>query len=230
VALTSRLGLRRGFARFSRALIVYGIVGLIVSAIGVAALVWVNDRVGVLRADVEATQLQQAAILDLAAGAIRDAGTTAGSFTVTLDQSSHAVSSAADTIVEVHSGLAVLETELRSVNILGTKPLSASADGVGRIAASMEGLDLRLSLIADSLVGDRLALASNAASLRKLGDVTQSLATQLRSGTIDDSLGDLQRLISLTLLVFSAWSAVPAVGALMLGVWLRRELGRSRSR
>ena len=29
------------------------------------------------------------------------------------------------------------------------------------------------------------------------------------------------------LLLFAAWSTVPAVGALALGIWLRRELERS---
>jgi len=30
--------------------------------------------------------------------------------------------------------------------------------------------------------------------------------------------------ITVTLLVFTAWAVVPAAGALVLGVWLRRQL------
>jgi hypothetical protein len=223
-------GLRGGLRLLGRGLIAYGIVGLVVAAIGFGALVWVNGRVSILRGDVAATLSQEANTMELAAKVLRDASTTAQSFTVTVDQSSQAVSSAADTITEVHSDLGALEAQLRSVSILGATPLSSSADAVGRIGSSIGGLDTRLSLIADSLDGNRAALAANATSLGQLGDISEALAARLGSGAIDDSLGDLQRLISVTLLVVAAWSVVPAVGALVLGTWLRGDLGRSRSR
>jgi hypothetical protein len=223
------LGLRGGLRRLGTGLIAYGIIGLVVAAIGFGALVWVNGRVSTLRAEVETTLGQRAAVMELAAKVLHDASTTAQSFSGTVDQSAQAVSSAAATITEAHSSLTALEAQLRSVNILGATPLSSSADAVGRIATSMEGLDTRVSAIADSLAGNRDALAGNATSLGRLGDSTAALAARLDSGVIEDSLGDLQRLISVTLLVFTAWSVVPAVGALVLGVWLRRELGQSRS-
>ena len=221
-------GLRGGLHRLSQGLIAYGILGLVVAAIGFGALVWVNGRVSDLRGEVATTLRQEAATMGLASNVLRDAATTAQSFSVTVDQSSQAVSSAADTITEVQSDLTALEAQLRSVSILGATPLSSSADAVGRIATSMEGLDTRLSLIADSLAGNRAALAANATSLGQLGDITQTLAARLGSGVIDDSLGDLQRVISVTLLVLAAWSLVPTIGALVLGVWLRRELGRAQ--
>ena len=88
----------------------------------------------------------------------------------------------------------------------------------------MEGLDTQLSLIADDLKGNRDALAGNAASLSELGDSTEALAARLGPSVGQDSLGDIQQVIAITLLMFAAWSFVPAVGALALGVWLRREL------
>ena len=84
-------------------------------------------------------------------------------------------------------------------------------------------------LIADDLKGNRDALAGNAASLNELGESTEALAARLGPGVGQDSLGDVQQVIAVTLLMFAAWSFVPAVGALVLGVWLRRELGRSWS-
>jgi hypothetical protein len=92
----------------------------------------------------------------------------------------------------------------------------------------MEGLDTRLSTIAESVRGNRDALAGNATALGELGDSTQALAARLGSGVGQDSFGDVQLVIAVTLLAFAAWSFVPTVGALVLGVWLRRELGRSR--
>ena len=221
--------LRGGLRRLGSGLIVYGVIGLAVAAIGFGALVWVNGRVTSLRNDVAVTLAQRAAAVELASRVLHDAATTAGSFGATLDQSSHAVSSTVETITETRSALTALEAQLRSVSIFGAAPLSSSADAVGRIAVSMEGLDTRVSLIADSLEGDRQALDGNATSLGRLGDATEALAVRLRSGVIEDSLGDLQRLISITLLVFTAWSVLPAIGALVLGVWLRRELGWPRS-
>jgi hypothetical protein len=175
------------------------------------------------------TLAQRATMMELAADVLHDASTTVQSFTVTVDQSSQAVSSAASTITEVRSDMTALEAQLRSISILGATPLSSSADAVGRIATGMVGLDTRLSLIADSLTGSRDALAANATSLGQLGDITQTLAERLGSGVIEDSLGDLQRVISVTLLVFTAWSVVPAIGALVLGIWLRRGLRSSGS-
>lgn len=221
--------LRIGLARLSRALIAYGIVGLVITAIGFGALVWANDRVSSLHRETEATVARLAATTQVAAFVLRGASTTATSFSSTVDQTAQAVAAAAVTVTEVRSDLAALEAQLRSVSILGATPLSSPADAVGRIAASMDGLDGRLSLIADSVRGDRDALAGNATALGELADSAQALAARLGSGSGGDSFGEVQLIIAVTLLAFAAWSFVPAVGALALGVWLRRELARSRT-
>ena len=116
------------------------------------------------------------------------------------------------------------------MNILGNSPLGSTADSVGRIRTSLEGLDTRLSLIADGLTANRGALVANATSLDQLGDSMETLAERLRSGVVEESLDDVQVVIGVMLLLFAAWSTVPAVGALALGIWLRRELGVSGGR
>jgi hypothetical protein len=223
------LGLRSGLERLSRGLIAYGIIGLVVAAIGLGALVWVSGRVGSVSGEVQTSVRQLATTVDRTATTLHDASTTARTFTATIDQSALAVSSTAATITEVRADLAALEAQLRSVNLLGATPLSSSADAVGRITASLEGLDTRLSTIAADLAVNRGALASNSTSLGQLGDSTAAIATRLGSGAIENSLGDVQAVIAVTLLLFAAWSLVPAVGALVLGVWLRRELERRGS-
>jgi hypothetical protein len=212
----------------SRGLIAYGIVGLVVAAIGFCALVWVNGRIGQIRHDAEGTVARLATTMELAANVLHGASTTAQSFGTTVDQSAQAVSAAAVTITGVRSDLSALEAQLRSVNILGATPLSAPADAVAGIAASTVGLDTQLSLVADSAKGDRAALAGNATTLVELADSTQALAARLGSGVGQDSFGDVQQVMAVTLLMFAAWSFVPAAGALALGVWLRRQLSRSR--
>lgn len=223
------LGLREGLHRLSRGLIAYGIIGLVVAAIGFGAMVWVNGRISHVRGEAEVTVARLATTMELAAMVLRGASTTARSFSGTADQAAEAVLSAAATLTETRSDLSALEAQLRSVNILGATPLSSPADAVGRIAASMDGLDRQLSLVADDLKGNRDALAGNAVSLSELGDSTEALAARLGPSVGQESLDDVQQVIAFTLLMFAAWSFVPAAGALALGGWLRRELGRSRS-
>ena len=203
----------------SRGLIAYGIIGLVVAAIGFGAVVWVNGRITDLRGEADATIARLATTMRLAAEALSLASTTAQSFSATADQAAQAVSSATATITETRSDLSALEAQLRSVSILGATPLSSPADAVGRIAASMEGLDTRVSFIADALKGNRDALAGNATSLGELGDSARAVAERLGTGVGQDSFGEVQLVIALTLLMFAAWRwFVPAVGALMLGL------------
>jgi methyl-accepting chemotaxis protein len=228
-AASRPVGLRGGLYRLSRGLIAYGIVGLVVTAIGLGALVWANDRVGHLHGEFDATIGRLATTMDVAAFVLHGVSSTATSFSTTVDQSAQAVAAAAVTITEARSALSALEAQLRSVSILGATPLSSPAEAVGRIAASMDGLDGRVSLIADSARGSRNALAANATALGELADSTQSLAARLGSGVGTDSFGQVQQVIAVTLVALTAWSLVPAAGALGLGAWLRRELGPPRS-
>jgi hypothetical protein len=222
------LGQGGGARRLSQGLIAYGLFGLVVAAIGFGAMVWVNGRISTLRADAEANVARAAATIELAATVLRGASTTAESFSGTADQASQAVSAAVATVSEARSDLSALEAQLRSVSVLGTTPLASSADAVGRIAASMDGIESQIPLVADSLQGNRDALARNAGALSDLADSTSALAAHLGSGVGPDSFGDVQQVIAITLLMFAAWSCVPAVGALGVGAWLRGELARSR--
>jgi hypothetical protein len=223
------LGRGGGVRRLIQGLVAYGLVGLVVAAIGFGATVWVNGRISAIRADAEASVARAASTMELAATVLRGASTTAGSFGGTADQTSQAVSAAVVTISEVRSDLSALEAQLRSVSLLGATPLGSSADAVGRIAASMDGLGTQIPLVADSLKGNRDALARNAAALSQLADSTAALAARLGPGAGQDSFGDVQQVIAVTLLMFAAWSFVPAVGALALAAWLRGELARSGS-
>jgi hypothetical protein len=230
MAETRPLDLRGGLHRLSRGLIAYGIIGLVVATIGFGALVWVNGRITNLRAEVDTTVGLLATTTDRTSDALHDASRTAQSFSVTLDAAATALPAASAQIATLRSDLTALEDRLRSVSLLGQTPLESAADAVGRIAASLEGLDTRLSVIGVALGANGDALAANAISLGQLGDSAGAMAARLRSGAIDDSLGDTQTVVVVTLLVFTALSVVPAVGALVFGLWLRRQLAFSAGR
>jgi hypothetical protein len=219
----------RGWQRLSRGLVAYGIIGLVVASIGLGSTLWVNGRISHLRADAEATVARLATTMQLAAIVLSGASTTAGGFSGTVDQTAEAVAAAAATMTETRSDLLAVEAQLRSVNILGATPLSSPADSVGRIAASINGLDAQLSLISGDLKGNGAALARNAAAISALGNSTAALAKQLGANPGQDSFGDVQQVIAITLLMFATWSFVPAAGALALGLWLWRRSGPSTS-
>ena len=218
---------RGGLHRLSTGLIAYGLVGLLVAGVGLGALVWVNGRIETLGARVSTSVDAIATTLERTAVTLENASTTADSFTGTIDRTVDGVSSAAGTISSVRSSLETLESGLRAVTILGLTPLGAPAEAVGGIANAIEGLDTRLTAIADSLAGNRDALATNAASLARVADSTSAMAERLRSGVIEDSLADVQLVVGVILFLMVAWTAVPAVGSLWIGLWLRRELRRS---
>jgi hypothetical protein len=221
------VGLREGLHRLSTGLVVYGLIGILVAIIGLGALVWTNGRIASLTDRVNTSVTQLAQTIDDTADVLHTASTTASGFTGTLDRTTEAISSTAETIVNVRTNLRSLESAMRAVDILGVSPLGSAANAVGGIATALEGLDTRLTAISDSLGTNRENLAENATSLAALGQSAADLAERLRSGTVEDSLGDVQAIITVVLLLFVLWSAVPAIGALGFGIWLRRETERA---
>ena len=222
--MTGPLGLRGGLRRLSTGLIAYGVAGLAVALLGLVALGWTAGRVAGLadRVDVEATQL--ATTLDRTADTLRSAGSSAITFSVTLERTPPSVRQAAETIRNLRPNLQAIESQLSSINILGSRPLADAARLFGDMATDLQGLDTRLDLIADDLGTNRDALLRNADSLDALADRTEIMAERVHTGFFQGGLDDLRIVLVLTILVFVGWTAVPAIGALALGVWLRRTL------
>lgn len=208
----------------SRGLIAYGVVGLLVATIGFGAMLWVNGRISHVRSEARTTMAELAGTIELAAIVVREASTTAEGFSATVEESADAVTAAAGTVAEARSDLESVESQLRSINIFGATPLASAADAVARIGDSLEGLDTQLPLIADGLEANRDALVRNATTLSELATGTAALAERLGPSTGQDSLDDVQRVMAVTLLLFAAWAFVPALAALVLGVWLGRQV------
>jgi hypothetical protein len=92
------------------------------------------------------------------------------------------------------------------------------------MATDLNGLDTRLGLIASDLEGNRDALLANSSSLAALSDRVAALASSLRGGAVTDSIADVGAILRVMILVLAVWTAVPAVGALGLGLWIRAEV------
>ena len=223
-AVRRRRGLRAGLRRLRIGLLAYGSVGLLLALVGLAALVWVNGRMSALAERVDAEVGQLADAIESSATALKDAGASATSFTTTLERTPPSVRQAAVTVRNLRPSLRDLETQLSAINILGSQPFGRAAALFGTMATDLEGLDTQLDLIATDLDGNRAALVANAQSLDALGTRLAAQAARLRSGMVHDGVEDVRALLLLALVAFLAWTAVPAVGALALGWWLRREL------
>jgi hypothetical protein len=219
-----RRGLRAGLRRLRTGLLVYGSVGLVLALVGLLSLVWVNGRMSALADRVDAEVGQLADAIESSATALKDAGASARSFTTTLERTPPSVRQSAVTIRNLRPSLRDLETQLSAINILGSQPFGRAAALFGTMATDLEGLDTRLDLIATDLEGNRGALVANAQSLDALGTRLAAQADRLRGGMVHDGLADVRALLLVALVAFLAWTAVPAVGALALAWWLRREL------
>ena len=94
---------------------------------------------------------------------------------------------------------------------------------VGRVNAGLEGLDSKLDLVASQPARRPDSLNRDAAAMTSLGVRLGQSPIALGAGI--GTVADVQAIITVTLLVFTAWTAVPAIGALGLGLWLRKEVG-----
>ena len=98
---------------------------------------------------------------------------------------------------------------------------------VGDMATDLEGLDTRLALVADDVEANSDALLANSQSLRALGERLGDVAERLRTELVGELLDDLKTAMTvLALLLVGGWPCRP-VGALGVGIWLRREVRRA---
>jgi len=217
------LGLRTGLRRLSTGLLVYAVIGLILAVLGLIAMLYVGNRVGGL-AESTGQRIETAiGTVEDTATVLKDAGATALSFANTLERTPPTVRQAAQTIEGVRETMLTIQSQLSQFTILGSRPLGNVADQFGRIATDLEGLDPRLDLIATDLGDNRDKLLANAQSLTALGERLDSVADELASGFIQDGLDDVRVILTLLAFILVVWTAVPAVGALLLGTWLRRH-------
>ena len=215
--------IRAGLRRLGAGLIAYGIAGLVVAVLGLGALQYVGGRVGRV-ADRVTDQVESIAVtLDQTAAVLADTGTSASSFALTLERTPPAVRQTAQAVANLRANLSLVQGQLAAINILGTRPLANAADLFGQMASDLDGLDGRLAFIATDLETNKAALLVNAVSLRDFGLEIGGLADDLRGGVIEDGFADLQVILTAVFVVLVAWTAIPALGALVLGWWILRQ-------
>jgi hypothetical protein len=205
----------------ARAALVYGVIGLVLTALTLGAAFWAgahfqaaNERLTSRVERLQGTLNSSAVAIEAAAAAVGSAGNT-------LDQTAAALDSAAGSVNAASAALAAFADTSDSINILGQRPFAGIGDGLRTSAGRLADLSARLGGVATSLRGNRGALDASPAALA-------NLAASLRSasdGLADDvtaSLNDVQAILTITFLAAAMWFGAAAVAAIILGLWLRR--------
>ena len=216
---------RPRLALLSRWLVVYGVVGLVVAVVAVGALAAGLGRVATLsdalRGDangISETLLQTADVIDSAA-------TTSDAFGLTIDQTTVALGIVGTDIRDIVPRLQAIEAQANAINILGSTPLAPLAGLFGQIAGQLGDVQSQLDAVSASLGTNRTSLSTTGASLTKLATQTRELSKELGGDSVPNALDDARWLFVAVLGVAALGAAMPAVGALALGLWLRRDLG-----
>lgn len=210
--------------RLSRVLIGFGIVGLVVAllalvglVIGVARVNGVADRFGGDVGGISRT-------LDRTSDVIEKAATTAGSFGTTIDGTTAALGVVGGDIDSITPRLDSIADQTASISILGTTPFASVSSLFRDIATQLRDVRGQLTAIGTSLTTNRAALTANATSLGELATETKTLAGRLDGVAITGAIDDLRILLVVVLGIGALGAAVPAVGALVVGMWIRRVL------
>jgi hypothetical protein len=213
---------RRGLERLATALIVYGVIGLIAAAIGFAALIAASGRIGSLGDRIVSEAVSLDAIIVRTADVLDGAAATAASFGPTVAQTSRTVQDAAGAVRDIEPRLRDLETQANAIEIFGSRPVAPLGQLFGQIAGDISGLDEQLDGVATEMGRNEAALTANAKSLGALADLVRAYTDRLKPVAIDAGIDEARRLLLFTLALFIGWTAVPAVGSLVVGRWMRQ--------
>jgi hypothetical protein len=213
---------RRGLFRLANALIVYGVVGILAAAIGIVALIGASGRIGSLGDRIVADAVSLDAIIVLTADVLDDAATTVGTFGPTVERTSATITSAAGALRDLEPRLRDVETQANAFEIFGQRPVAPLGQLFGQIATDISGLPDQLDGIATEMGRNQTALTANAASLRALANVVRAYKDRVKPEAIDAGIDESRGLLQFTLALFIGWTAVPAVGSLIVGRWMRR--------
>lgn len=213
--------LRRRLRTLAYGLLVYGLVGLLLAVSGLATALILQRRV----ADVSSTISERAVAIEAALAATADAlgksATAADSFAVTLEATAPAIGKAATTLSSAATATRSAAAAAGAVDILGHQPLSGLASSLDGIAQQLDQLAGQVGALSSAVDGDQAALSALAASLRSLQAAVLASSESL-AANVSEGLDAVSSIMAILVIATALWLAFPAVGALLLGLWLLR--------
>ncbi len=215
---------RRQLKQLSTGLVVYGIVGIVLTIVLLGVSLTIGSRLETLSGRLSDRLETISQTVDKTATTLEHAGSTSGSFSTTLDQGVSTIGQVETTLGEVVGAVRDIQTAASAVSILGQTPLAGLSDRFGRVAGQLETLQAQVGTLGDNLAGNQSNLAALGTSMTDLATQLRGVSQVLQSGEIEDSLHEIVSIIRWSLSLLAIWFAVPAIAALAFGIWIRRQL------
>jgi hypothetical protein len=209
--------------RLANGLVIYGVVGLVIAVLGVVAALGVNARADDLAGKATARLETAGHTIDSAATALDRTTTALSSLSLTLSLAANAITTTAPEIAKLTPTLNQLEEQANNFSVLGQKPLSSLGPLFGQLAGVVDVASKQLVTVATALKGNSETLLATVPALNDLSSWLRQFRRELTDGGIEEGLVGALRTVTIVLLLLTAWFAVPAIGALLLGIALRRR-------
>jgi hypothetical protein len=201
--------------------LIYGLIGLVLAASGVALALVLDQRVGETADRVQARLATVEQALAATADSLGKAATAADSFATTLATTGPAIEQAATTLSSAAASTRAAAAAAGAVDVLGRQPLGGLAASLEGMAAQLDQLAGQVGGLGAALDGNRAALSELASSLRGLQTAVLAASDSL-SASVSEGLATLSSTMTILIIAIALWLAFPAAGALLLGVWLLR--------
>ena len=215
---------RRSLVTVARGLIAYGVIGIVLAVVLLGAVVAISNRLDEVAGRLTGRLDTISQTFDRTAAVLDDAASTSTRFSTTVAQAVPTLQQVDTSLGEVVTTLHELQATTATLTILGQTPLASLSDRFGRIADQLAVLQGQVSTLGANLGTNTTNLAALGTSLSALASQLRAVNDVLGSGEIESSLGDLIGIVRLALGLLAVWFAVPAIGALAFGLWLRREI------
>jgi hypothetical protein len=213
-----------GARRLARGLLVYGIAGCVLGAVGLVVALALLARLAIAGGDILPRVDTIAATIDATARAMDDAASTSRSAATTIETTMPSVSGLADTVDRTGPTLGRMGSALQSFSILGSQPLADAGTQFVALSADLKDLGPQLRGLSDGLTPNAATLRESAASFTRLAAELRSARDTLSGGVVQGGVVEVLGAALLLIVALIAWVLLPAVGAIVLGVWLLRRV------
>ena len=205
--------------RLATALTAYGAIGIALSIAAILVAFWLDGAFGETQEDVTSQITQLEVTIDKTATSLRDTADSLDGFGTTFESTSTGLVQ----MGEVTTRLATVIDDLAAF-FATIEPLVGSVPALDGVSDQLAGLEQSLETVAAGLAANRGQLGSAGASGRVLAAQLDEVETTLATGLIDERVGQGFDFLRAAIVALTVWFALPALAALLIGIWLRRAV------
>ncbi len=205
--------------RLATGLTAYGVIGIALSVAAILVAFWLDGAFGETQEDVTSQIAQLEVTIDKTATSLRDTADSLAGFGTTFESTSAGLVQ----MGEVTTRLAVVIDDLAAF-FATIEPLVGSVPALDGVSDQLTGLEQSLGAVAADLTANRGQLGTTGASLRDLAAQLDEVETTLATGVIDERVGQGFDFLRAAIIALTVWFALPALAALLIGIWLRRAV------